>query len=73
MTKKYTTKQTIIDEQAQQVEDLSQQVKDLEILRNKCRKTPLTGLRRKPEKFQTWCLLKQRSRYGKITTDRTRQ
>jgi glycyl-tRNA synthetase beta subunit len=30
MTKKYTTKQTIIDEQAQQVEDLSQQVKDLE-------------------------------------------
>jgi hypothetical protein len=31
MTKKYTTKQTIIDEQAQQVEDLSQQVKDLEI------------------------------------------
>ncbi len=30
MTKKYITKQTIIDEQAQQVEDLSQQVKDLE-------------------------------------------
>ena len=30
MTKKYTTKQTIIDEQAQQVEDLAQQVKDLE-------------------------------------------
>ena len=29
MTKKYKTKQTLIDEQAQQVEDLAQQVKDL--------------------------------------------
>jgi uncharacterized protein YqiB (DUF1249 family) len=29
MTKKYRTKQTLIDEQAQQVEDLAQQVKDL--------------------------------------------
>ena len=70
MTKKYRTKQTVIDEQKDQIKDLGLKVRLKEHL---LEDSSQAGLRRKPKKFQTWCLLKQRSRYGKITTDRTRQ
>jgi hypothetical protein len=67
MTKKYKTKQTLIDEQTVEIrfKDLGYQIRLKEQIRHS-----LTGLREEARKhFRHGVQLKQRSRYGKITTE----